>query len=231
VTERIFKLQNLSRQLSQTSAAQIKLTCPGCGTFSIFEPPLKDYQDTAFFSRVRAGTASILELIAGMRLCPDNSCLASVFFVQEMTGSKKLTTYPAAGRKFDPSGVPPNVVKALLEAATCFRHELYIPAAIMLRKTLEEICHEQNCTGPNLAERLDRLKDKGLLPPALMDSLHDLRYLGNDAAHIESQTYNNVGGAEVGVGLVAIEKIVETLYQLQAIKQTLDGLKRSQSQS
>jgi hypothetical protein len=35
----------------------------------------------------------------------------------------------------------------------------------------------------------------------LLDGLNDLRLLGNDAAHIESQEYSKVGKEEVEVGI------------------------------
>lgn len=39
-----------------------------------------------------------------------------------------------------------------------------------------------------------------MLPADLLNGLDDLRLLGNDAAHIESQEYNQVGKEEVEVG-------------------------------
>jgi len=63
----------------------------------------------------------------------------------------------------------------------------------MIRKTLEEICIDKGATGGNLYKKIQDLSTKILIPKELIEAMHELRLLGNDAAHIEAETYNNIG--------------------------------------
>jgi hypothetical protein len=58
------------------------------------------------------------------------------------------------------------------------RTALLVASAIMVRKTLEELCKERNATGPNLKERIKALGTKVVLPEDLLVGLDDLRLLG-----------------------------------------------------
>jgi len=97
----------------------------------------------------------------------------------------------------------------------------------MVRKTLEELCHVQGAAGPNLKERIKALGTKVLLPPELLDGLDDLRLLGNDAAHIESQEFNNVGKEEVEIGIEFAKEVLKAVYQYSGLLARLRSLKRS----
>jgi hypothetical protein len=99
----------------------------------------------------------------------------------------------------------------LEEAIACHANECFIASAIMVRKTLEELCHERGAEGGNLKDRLRALGTKVLIPPELLDGLDDLRLLGNDAAHIESQEFNTVGRAEVD-GIEFAKEVLEAAF-------------------
>lgn len=97
----------------------------------------------------------------------------------------------------------------------------------MVRKTLEELCRERGATGPNLKERIKALQAKVILPSELLEGLDDLRLLGNDAAHVESQEYNQVGKEEVEVGIELAKEVLKAVYQYSALLQRLRGLKKT----
>jgi hypothetical protein len=63
----------------------------------------------------------------------------------------------------------------------------------MVRKTLEELYRDRNAQGANLKDRIRDSGAKIVMPKELFDGLHDIRLLGNDAAHIESQVFEQVG--------------------------------------
>src|SRR5262245_42446148 len=83
--------------------------------------------------------------IAGMRRCPDPECHALIFFALEKLpdgGNGAFTTLPPETVDFDSTDIPAAVVGALEEAITCHAQRCYKAAAMMVRKTLEEMCHD-----------------------------------------------------------------------------------------
>jgi hypothetical protein len=66
-----------------------------------------------------------------------------------------------------------------------------------------------------------------LLPQELLDGLDDLRLLGNDAAHIESQEFNNIGKEEVEIGIEFAKEVLKAVYQYADLLARLRSLKRT----
>jgi hypothetical protein len=148
-----------------------------------------------------------------------------VFFV--LKNNELQASYPADRIDFEATNIPASVTRALEEAITCHAMGCFTAAAIMVRKTLEELCREREAAGPNLKERLKALGAKVILPPELLNGLDDLRLLGNDAAHIESQEFNQVGQEEVEVGIEFAKEVLKAVYQYSALLQKLRNLKKS----
>jgi hypothetical protein len=68
-----------------------------------------------------------------------------------------------------------------------------------------------------------------VLPPDLLSGLDDLRLLGNDAAHIESQAYNQVSQEEVEVAIEFAKEVLKAIYQYSALLAKLKKLKKPPS--
>jgi hypothetical protein len=167
-------------------------------------------------------------LWAGLRLCPSPTCRALIFFVGDTAPiTTPLAAYPPERLDFDATNIPAAITKALEEAITCHANECFIASAIMVRKTLEELCHERGATGANLKERLRNLGAKVILPQELLDGLDDLRLLGNDAAHIESQEFNSVGKEEVEIGVQFTKEVLKAVFQYADLLVKLRSLKRT----
>ncbi|MGP8269677.1 MAG: DUF4145 domain-containing protein [Terracidiphilus sp.] len=179
-------------------------------------PELNDVQ-------ISAGPA---QTVSGLRLCPNKACRALLFFIWERGKNALVATYPAERLDFDSTNIPASITKALEEAISCHANECFIAAAIMVRKTLEELCHVQFASGANLKGRIQALGTKVLLPRELLDGLDDLRLLGNDAAHIESQEFNNVGKEEIEIGIEFTKEVLKAVYQYSDLLAKLRSLKR-----
>ena len=123
---------------------------------------------------------------------------------------------------------PTAVQNALSEAITCHADECYVAAAIMVRKTLEELCADGEATGDNLQEGIKALRDKVVVPEELLKGADDLRLLGNDAAHIKSQVYAQVGREEVEIGIEFAKELLKAVYQMSALLSRLRALKAQQ---
>jgi hypothetical protein len=203
----------------------VSVRCPACRQLGTF--------DRIFFSNQGQQLAEVeiitgtIRVISGQRFCPNRSCRALLFFVWDTVRGELAATYPPERLDFDSANIPASITKALEESITCHANECFIAAAIMVRKTLEELCHVQLATGANLKERIQRLGTKVLLPQELLDGLDDLRLLGNDAAHIESQEFNNIGKEEVEIGIEFAKEVLKAVYQYADLLARLRSLKRT----
>ena len=200
----------------------VSIRCPLCRHKGTFE---KTQQHDLQTSRsIRVKPAVVQTIIFGQRRCPDPQCRAHIFFVA--VNDKIAATYPAETIDFDSSNLPKTVVGAFEEAIICHASNCYIASAIMVRKTLEELCRDRNAQGDNLKKRITALGSKVVLPQELLEGIDDLRLLGNDAAHIESQTYSQIGKEELEVGIEFTKEVLKAVYQYSALLDKLRGLKK-----
>jgi len=169
------------------------------------------------------------EYSVGSRLCSNPDCRAHLFVVTTLDGHL-MTSYPPETIDFDAIGLPNDVVEAFEESVRCHAQQCYVAAAMMVRKTLEAVCADRGAGGANLKARIAALGGKVVLPQALLDGLDDLRLLGNDAAHIDSHEYEQVGQEEVEVAIDVTKEILKASYQYEAIIGRLRGLRRNQEE-
>ncbi len=198
-----------------TPDSKISLRCPGCRQ----QATLEQYNNV---NDVLSGGQP--QVLLGQRRCPNPECHAHIFFAS--TNGKVRVSYPSEKIDFDSTNIPTAIVQALEEAITCHATQCFIAAAIMVRKTLEELCRERGATGKNLKDRIKALGSKAILPQELLDGLDDLRLLGNDAAHIESQEFDNVGKEEVEIGIELAKEVLKSVFQYADLLNRLRSLKK-----
>jgi hypothetical protein len=196
--------------------------CPACGKHVSFKP-LPDRTDYT----IRLTENDKTQYIMGHRICPDESCFQHIAFVQEIDHALKKSSivaiWPSSRLLFDTSKVPQSIQETFEEAVSCHAEHCYRAAAMMIRRTIEEVCGQQGITGAKLYEKIEGLKQRQTLSPALVDAMHAIRWLGNDAAHIEARTYEEVGHDEVELAIQATSKILEFLYQVEDLVGKLVG--------
>lgn len=197
------------------------LRCPRCRQLGTFEHigGAADVQVGQAVSNTPHG------LILGQRRCPNPECHAHIFFAHH--ANRTLVSYPAERIDFDATSIPGRVVGAPEEAITCHASRCFVAAAIMVRKTLEELCRDRGATGATLKDRLTVLGSKIILPQELLDGLDDIRLLGNDAAHIESNAYDKVGEEEVETAIEFSKEVLKAVYQYSALLERIRKLKKS----
>lgn len=197
----------------------VSLRCPACHKQATLDP-------------LGPGDFSIspANVYLGLRRCPNPDCHTQIFVVHGGP-DKVVTSFPPEVIDFDATNVPAAVVEAMEEAITCHAHECFTAAAIMVRKTLEELCADRSAEGANLKERIKALGTKVVLPKELLEGLDDLRLLGNDAAHIESREYAKVGKEEVEIGIEFAKEVLKATYQYSDLLSRLRALKASQSEA
>ena len=181
----------------------VRARCPACRHQATFENLGHDLQ-------VAGGGE-----IAGLRRCPNPSCSALLFFVA--IGGQLLVTYPPETLDFDTTGLPDGIRGAVEEAVTCHANGAYVATAIMVRKTLEELCRDRGAEGKHLHHRLEALRDSVILPPGFFEGLEEVRLLGNDAAHVRSKTYEKVGKEEAEIAIAFTKEVLKAVYQLDQL--------------
>jgi hypothetical protein len=199
---------------AQNPSAVVKLRCPLC-------------RQRATLEHLNSHDSVIQNdgVTVGIRRCPDPACFGLIFFVWKQ--GEVVDSYPAETIDFDTTNVPVPIQSAFEEAIKCHAQRCFVASAIMVRKTLEELCRERNAAGPNLKERVKALGTKVVLPADLLEGLDDLRLLGNDAAHIESREYEKVGPEEVEVGIEFTKEVLKAVYQLSDLLNKLRALKKA----
>jgi hypothetical protein len=203
----------------------VNMRCPECHRQGTFDQLVND---TVVFPSDEAQGG----LWVGYRVCPNYSCnllVITLFTLSKENGYTVpiiLASYPAERIDFDASSIPDPIVNALEEAITCHSNGCYIAAAIMVRKTLEELCHHQGATGKRLVDQIVDLKTKVIVPVGLLDGIDNLRLLGNDAAHIELKDFDQIGQEEVEVGILLAKELLKAVYQSSMLADRLKALKK-----
>lgn len=163
--------------------------------------------------------------VCGQRSCPNQECRGHLFVI--IQNGQLVEAYPPVRLDFDPQNLPEKILRTFEEAISCHSSGLYIAAAIMVRRTLEEVCADRAAQGKNLKERIADLRSKIVIPTELFEAMDELRLLGNDAAHIEATEYDNVSELEINVAIQLTKEILKSLYQYSTLLSSLRSLKRS----
>lgn len=193
------------------AAGPTSTTCPHCGSKGTFEVIGQDlYIGNSIF--------------CGQRMCPDPSCRGHLFVI---TRSHDLIfQYPPVRVAFRTENIPADILKTFDEAITSHANACYVASAIMIRRTLEEICDDRGATGKDLKDRIKDLKTKVVLPQELFEAMDELRLLGNDAAHVEAKSYDQISKAELDVAVEFTIEMLKALYQYSNLLTRMRGLKK-----
>ena len=79
--------------------------------------------------------------------------------------------------------LPPNVQRIYDETIKAMNNEQPVLAGIGIRALVETICKDKKAVGSNLEQKVDALVKIGVLTVEGATILHQIRTLGNDAAH------------------------------------------------
>ena len=209
-----------SAQKVQMQASPVVLRCPHCcavGTFPAENPGSGFQFQVALDARTYA-----INLGFSARLCPNLGCMKPVF-IAESNGNIAYSA-PPQSIDFDALNVPSKVAESVREAILCHSVGCFRASALMIRRSLEEICEDKGANGDNLKVRIESLSKTIVVPKALIDALDQLRVLGNDAAHIEARIYDEIGSPEVEIGLILCKEFIKATYQLDDLVNRLRKL-------
>lgn len=83
--------------------------------------------------------------------------------------------------------LPAQIYVPYYESINAINNKAYLLAALGLRMVVEALCLAKGAAGRNLEQKINDLKDKGLITAADCERLHEARFMGNESAH-EIQT-------------------------------------------
>lgn len=200
------------KYITQLPPQNLAARCPHCGKEATFDPiGLNDINaDGSHF--------------VGQRRCPNPECKCHIFVVIE--AGRIVSAYPPIRIDFDKENIPENVLNSFEEAIACHSSSCFIASAIMVRRTLEEVCVDKEAKGGNLKERIKALESKIVVPKELLEAMDELRLLGNDAAHIEAQTFGKISEEELEIAIEFTKELLKALYQYTGLLRKLRALKK-----
>lgn len=198
-------------QEAQTGAHKIATLCPQCGKEGTFD-------------QVGTDVCIAPNTICGQRKCPNPSCKGHLFVV--LKSGALVKAYPPIRIDFDSANVPKSVRDSFEEVLDCHAASCFVAAAIMVRRTLEEICRDRGAKGNNLKQRIKDLESKIILPNELIAAMNELRLLGNDAAHVEAEAFVSISNDELNVAIEFTKEILKGLYQYSSLLNKLRALKK-----
>jgi Domain of unknown function (DUF4145) len=208
------------RGWSERHPLVVSLRCPRCRKVGVFESgPTKDF----------AGETSVESVSFGSRRCPDPKCTAQVFVILADPAGTLVASYPPETIDFDSTNLPKPVLDALDEAIRCHASQCFRAAALLVRRTLEELCLDRQATGGNLKDRLKSLSGRIAVAEALVDGFDSLRLLGNDAAHVELKDFDSIGSTEAGLAIEIVKELLKGVYQYDDLVARLEAFKRPPS--
>lgn len=112
-----------------------------------------------------------------------NSCHKGVLVKEP--GPQLITeeVYPTPLPEPPDKRIAPDIHKDFEEALKCFGISAFRAAGVMARRALQCCCLDKEAKKGNLQDQIDWLFGQGIITKNLKDWAHEVRLVGNDAAH------------------------------------------------
>jgi Domain of unknown function (DUF4145) len=214
----------LNVEVGSAKAATVSFRCPHCRHAGAFNG-LPDCKDVSWQERKSKGDrVSVTAYTAGVRRCPNGECQSLVFVI--LSGGRLSQSFPPEVIDFDSTSLPDPILASLEEAIKAHSAGCFKASALMIRRTLEEVCKDKNATGRDLKARLASLSGSIVVPQELLDAADELRLLGNDAAHVEAKAYDAIGPDEAALAIELAKELLKAVYQYASLVAKLKALKK-----
>lgn len=205
------------RQRSFNNGYNLTLKCPHCGNIGTFETICND-----LYCKNDEGKS----ITIGIKKCPNPNCGGHVFVIYDYGSRSVLDSYPITKLDFNRDDIPTKIAETFEEAITCHANKCYIASAIMVRKTLEQLCKDKGAEGRNLKERIQALIETITMPKELKEGMDVLRVLGNNAAHVELTDFDVISKNELEISIDFTKEILKSVYQFDKLLNALNSLKK-----
>ena len=146
------------RQRQNVSGINLTIKCPHCGNIGTFETIHDDIRCTDYKGK---------SVVIGIKKCPNPNCGGHAFVIYDPGSRSVLDSYPITRLDFNKDDIPTQIAETFEEAIICHANKCYIASAIMVRKTLEQLCKDKGAEGRNLKERIQALIETITMPKEL----------------------------------------------------------------
>jgi len=113
--------------------------------------------------------------------------------------------------------MPWDIVGIYRETIAAFSASLNVLAAMGIRALVEAVCKERGCKPAKLHQRIDELVSLGVVPQHHADLLHEIRFVGNEAAH----ALGTVRPKELSEAIDAVEAVLRGVYVVPAVTEEM----------
>lgn len=121
-----------------------------------------------------------------------------------------MLTYPNTLPQTVDDQIPEPVKSDFEEALVCESAGSYRGAATLARRTLQVICLDKGASKTKkLHEQIDELFTKNVITQDIKDWAHEVRYVGNDAAHPNATDVTKDDARDI---LELLESMCDVLY-------------------
>lgn len=139
-----------------------------------------------------------------------NNCEQHFLVATHASTGERLAIYPKTLSQIVDSLVPAPIRQDFEEALLCYSVSSYRGAAALARRTVQVICLDKGAgKSKKLQEQIDELFTNGVITKDIKEWAHEVRFLGNDAAH---PTKNEVTKEDAKDILELLESLSEVLY-------------------
>ena len=113
------------------------------------------------------------------------------------------------------------------ETRSTLIENLAVLTGIRIRAIVETVCNEKRAPGRNLAQKIAVLVTLNLITKTEADILHDLRFMGNEAAHrVKAHSQS-----ELNLAFDVVEHLLKTVYLLPEQAKLLPGESRKSNKA
>lgn len=116
------------------------------------------------------------------------------------------------------SHIVPSKIKGIyIETIKSYNKGIRILCAAGVRAIIEGICNDQKVKGNNLEDKINALKDNGILSSNYAETLHQLRFMGNNVLHkLDTPTDD-----ELKLAIEIIQHTIEAIYEIERKKEEI----------
>jgi hypothetical protein len=109
--------------------------------------------------------------------------------------------------------IPGGIAADFIEASKDYNIASYKSAAVMARRTIQKMCLNLGATkGKNLYEQIGELEKSGKLHPDLASMATEIRFLGNDGAHPEDDSLDEISPEDAEEIINFTAELLDDLY-------------------
>jgi hypothetical protein len=170
--------------------------CAGCESFTLEKYTVPEYFDFGQYEIEEFDS----EELAAMEEMEDESSALNVDYFPKRTENDLVTKNYAQ--------LPARLRNIYRELILAFNNETPILCAVGIRALIEGICFDHEIAGRNLEKKIEGMTS--ILPKNIVSNLHNLRFMGNEAAHELSTPSQQ----ELQLAIEICEDLLNYLYEL-----------------